>query len=67
MVPFTSWRDYKRALIGKKTKMSRNRISMQTVKNFSPSYGNKFPDNGARVLSRSGVALYVLASLFMFI
>ena len=40
---------------------------MQTVKNFSPSYGNKFPDNGAPVLSRSGVALYVLASLFMFI
>lgn len=40
---------------------------MQTVKDFSPSYGDKFPDNGAPVLSRSGVALYVLTSLFMFI
>ena len=40
---------------------------MQTVKNFSPSYGDKFPDIGAPVLSRSGVALYVLTSLFMFI
>lgn len=40
---------------------------MQTVKNFSPNYGDKFPDIGAPVLSRSGVALYVLTSLFMFI
>ena len=40
---------------------------MQTVKDFSPSYGDKFPDNGAPGLSRSGVALYVLTSLFMFI
>ena len=46
MVPFTSWRDYKKALIGTKNKISRNRISMQTVKNFSHIYGNKFPDNG---------------------
>lgn len=44
-----SWRDYKKVLIGKKIKMSRNRIFMQIVKNFFFSYGNKFFDNGVFV------------------